>query len=220
MCFSAEASFGASALLGTIGVFCYKKASTSPQKMLAFFPLLFSFQQFAEGMLWISIENNMLLIGSIAKYIFIIIALAVWPLIVPLTVYRLEQSGTRKKMLLPILLVGSFTCLYLGVCIAVLDFRAEIDCYHINYVMNFPFANPLTVAIFYVVPVLLSLLMSSVKKLPLLGILAAISIIVAMVFYTKYAISVWCFFSAIMSSEILLVIYRMNDQSQNIAKKS
>jgi hypothetical protein len=220
MCFSAEASFGASALLGTIGVFCYKKASTTPQKMFAFFPLLFSFQQFSEGVLWVSMENNMPLLSNIATYVFIIIAQAVWPFIVPLTVYKLEQSPQRKKILLPLAIIGSITSIYLGICIAFFDLRAEIDCYHINYVMNFPLANPLTVAIFYVIPVLLSLLISTVERVPLLGILSTVSIIVAKVFFYKYAISVWCFFSAIMSSEILLVIYRLNKGTENIAKKS
>lgn len=220
MCFSAEVSFGASALLGTIGVLSYKKSTTTAQKMFSFIPLLFSFQQFSEGVLWLAIENNMAQLSTIFTYIFIIIAQAVWPFIVPLTVYKLEPSAKRKKILLPLVILGCITGVYLGLCIAVFDLRAEIDCYHIHYIMAFPLANPLTVAIFYVIPLLVSLLMSTVEKVPLLGILATISIIVAKVFYTKYAISVWCFFSAIMSSEILWVIYRLNKGTENIAKKS
>lgn len=220
MCFSAEASFGASALLGTIGAFCYKKASTTPQKMFAFFPIFFSFQQFSEGVLWVSMENNMPLLSSIATYVFIIIAQAVWPFIVPLTVYKLEPSPKRKKVLFPLVVIGIITSIYLGFCVAFFDLRAEIDCYHINYVMNFPLANPLTVAIFYVIPVLLSLLISTVERVPLLGLLSTASIIVAKVFFYKYAISVWCFFSAIMSSEIFLVIYRLNSNKTQLKSQT
>lgn len=56
MCFSMEASFGASALLLGTGVAAAIKATSSPQRMLALIPLLFSVQQFAEGWLWLGLN--------------------------------------------------------------------------------------------------------------------------------------------------------------------
>ena len=54
MCFSATASFGASAVLGVIGVAAVAKAKTKPQRLFASIPLVFAVQQLSEGFLWLS----------------------------------------------------------------------------------------------------------------------------------------------------------------------
>ena len=59
MCFSATASFGASAVLGTLGVITVAKAKTKPQKFFGTIPLLFSIQQLTEGLLWVSLTLSL-----------------------------------------------------------------------------------------------------------------------------------------------------------------
>jgi len=60
MCFSATASFGASAVLGVIGIVAVAKAKTNPQRVFATIPLIFSVQQLSEGFLWLSLKNQSL----------------------------------------------------------------------------------------------------------------------------------------------------------------
>ena len=210
MCFSAEASFGASALLGTIGYFTYKKASTVPQKVFALLPSLFAFQQLTEGFLWVSIENDYGALRTVTTYLFVIIAQIIWPLFVPFSIAQMETDPKRKKILNTLVLFGSIASVYLAYCIGIYEVRAEIDCYHIHYVFRFPHTNIATIALFYVVPTILSPFISSVKRMKLLGILILASFIFSEIFYKKYAMSVWCFFAAIMSSEVMLVIYNLN----------
>ena len=62
MCFSAEASFGASAILLTIGVISLNKSVNVPQKVLSCIPFIFGVQQFSEGILWLSLYH---VIGTI-----------------------------------------------------------------------------------------------------------------------------------------------------------
>ena len=57
MCFSATASFGASAVLGAIGIIAVAKAKTKPQRLFATIPLIFAVQQLTEGLLWLSLKN-------------------------------------------------------------------------------------------------------------------------------------------------------------------
>jgi len=57
MCFWAGASFGASVVLSIIGTAAIMKARTIPQGLFAGIPVLFSIQQLAEGMLWLSSKN-------------------------------------------------------------------------------------------------------------------------------------------------------------------
>jgi hypothetical protein len=57
MCFSAGASFGASAVLGAIGIVTLTKAKTTDQIPFASIPLLFAVQQAVEGTLWIGLTQ-------------------------------------------------------------------------------------------------------------------------------------------------------------------
>jgi len=56
MCFSASASFAGGAVLTTIGVASVSKVSDPKQKLFAEIPLLFAFQQFAEGVVWLTLK--------------------------------------------------------------------------------------------------------------------------------------------------------------------
>ena len=80
MCFSASASFVAGALLFAGGVAAVKFSENSRQLPLAVIPLIFSFQQFMEGMLWLSLSfPEFSGWKTTYMYVFLIIAQVVWP---------------------------------------------------------------------------------------------------------------------------------------------
>ncbi len=56
MCFSAQASFGASAVLGIMGIYALRKAKQQ-ERFLAMVPLLFAIQQACEGIVWVTYAN-------------------------------------------------------------------------------------------------------------------------------------------------------------------
>src|SRR5437660_880334 len=60
MCFSAEASFGVSAVLLPAGLYCVRAAARkNPAYLpLALFPVLCSVQQFFEGLVWVGLGND------------------------------------------------------------------------------------------------------------------------------------------------------------------
>lgn len=58
MCFSVAAGFGAGAVLSVAGPVAITGAQTKAQRLFAAIPFIFSLQQFAEGMLWLSIKNE------------------------------------------------------------------------------------------------------------------------------------------------------------------
>ncbi len=55
MCFSPEASFTASAVITTVGIISLKKSQNTESKIMACIPLFFGLQQFAEGVVWLSL---------------------------------------------------------------------------------------------------------------------------------------------------------------------
>src|SRR5436190_13225830 len=107
MCFSAGASFGASAVLSLIGSAAIIKARTIPEGLFAGIPLIFSVQQLAEGMLWLSFKNTSLEAGQpFFVYTFLVFAMMLWPVWIPFTLRLLEKDSTRKKMMNVLLGIG------------------------------------------------------------------------------------------------------------------
>lgn len=58
MCFSAGASFGASAILVVIGVASLRKVQTRAHLPFAAIPLLFGIKQAFEGVLWLMLGDD------------------------------------------------------------------------------------------------------------------------------------------------------------------
>jgi len=73
MCFSAQASFTASAIIIATGAVCVKKSTTAPQGILACIPLIFGIQQFTAGILWLSLSHpEMQRWNNLATHIFLL----------------------------------------------------------------------------------------------------------------------------------------------------
>ena len=65
-------------------------------------------------------------------------------------------------------------------------------------------------ALFYILPTIISPFISSVKRMVLLGSLLLFSLIISKIFFEVYTISVWCFFAAIISSVVFMIISKLN----------
>ena len=216
MCFSAEASFGASAIVLTIGLIAIKKSTTVPQRILSCIPLIFSAQQFTEGILWLSLSHPGLSHwNNIATYAFLIFAQVVWPIVVPLSVMLMEKETNNKKVLIGLLVLGIIVSSYLSWCLLFYKVHASVSCNHIRYDVDYPIFKHS--GIIYFMAAALPPIISSIKRLRLFGIIIILSYVVTKVFYEYYLVSVWCFFAAFVSIIILSVIIEFNKPTKQIA---
>ncbi len=204
MCFSAGASFAASAIIGTIGIVTLKKAKTKDEIPFASIPLLFAAQQAAEGMVWIGLSNESW--KHFPVYIFLIFAQLVWPVWIPFSVLRLENDRARRTIIKTIFGVGGCSSLYLLYCLLVYDVKAEIHSEHILYTLSFPSAFTWIASVFYFVPTVVTLFISSIKRVQLLGLAVLAAFIFSKMYFTEHLISVWCFFAGILSIIIFWII--------------
>ncbi len=221
MCFSAEASFSASVVLGIAGVLTVKKVKEPSQLAFACIPFLFGFQQLTEGVLWLSLTHKELsFLQPFSTYLFLIIAQIVWPTWVPLSILLLEKNEKHKKTLHFILGIGVGLSIYLTYCYLFYDVRAEISSHHIKYDLDFPHTKHLLwlTALFYFIPTVVSAFVSSVKRMHFLGTTILISCVFTKLFTTTYFISIWCFFAAIISVLVLLIIIGLNKLPDNSAE--
>jgi hypothetical protein len=206
MCFSATASFASAAILGVAGIASIKKTQSTNQLAFAAVPLLFAVQQLAEGFVWLSfsgIDQPAWQNGAIKS--FLVFALIIWPLWVPLSALLIERNAKRKIIQWLSLGTGLVFACFTSYYMFNYNTGARIQNYHVYYIVDFPNRGSSLVDILYLIPTVVSLLVSSNKGLPALGALIFISFLITKYFYGDYVISVWCFFAAIASGLIYLL---------------
>lgn len=223
MCFSATASFAASAVLGTVGVIAVAKAKTNPQRVFAVIPLIFSLQQLSEGFLWLSLKEPTLASWQpFFTYAFLVFAMGVWPFWIPFSIWLLEKDVKRKKIMNLFVWIGAVVTAGVGVVLSIYPVEAVTPfCYNcpgsstesLRNHLHYEFAIPQMVknliiafSVLYIVATIIAPFISSIKKMRWLGIVFLASYLFAVVFYNGFVISVWCFFAAVLSFVVQWII--------------
>ena len=223
MCFSATASFGASAVLGIIGVIAVAKAKTNPQRVFAGIPLIFAAQQLSEGLLWLSLKNTDLAAWkSTFTYAFLVFAMAVWPFWIPFSVWLMEKDAKKKRIIKGLVWIGALVAVGVGVvlfsypveavtpfCLTCPGSSAASLRDHLHYEFAIPqLVKNLIIAfsVLYIMATIVTPFISSIKKMKWLGIVFLASYLFAVTLYNGFVISVWCFFAALLSFVVLWII--------------
>lgn len=209
MCFSAGASFTAGAMLTFVAVETYRKVHKPAQMALASIPVFFAVQQFAEGVVWLTIgQAGHEGLRAFSSYVFLIMAQAVWPVLVPLSALLLEENKARKKIMYWLFGTGAAVAAYYAYGLAVNAVSAKIIGLHIVYrdTGRGPDLLGVIVVLFYLIAVLTPLFASSIKRVYLIGIIMSVSFIVSALFYLRALTSVWCFFAAMISFVVFYII--------------
>jgi hypothetical protein len=211
MCFSASASFSTGVILGVVGILSLKKAQAPSEFAFAAIPLLFSIQQFTEGVVWLSLTNkNFEEWGSVSTHLFLIFAQIVWPVWVPLSLYLIEKNTNRKKMLLYLTNIGIFVAICFAYCQIFYPVKTEINTYHIVYSLSFPLVIVDIAKVFYVIATVISPFISTNRNFQLLGICNLVTLIFTIQFFSNAFISVWCYFAAVISVVVLYLIIELH----------
>jgi len=213
MCFSTTASFGASAILAIVGIASLKKVQTSSQLMFALIPIIFSIQQLTEAFVWISLTNpNYRHCQHIPIYIFVFFAQVLWTLWVPLSFFLIEKNIKRKSILLGLVAIGSAISIFHFYNLIFFNVNAAITPFHIFYDLDFPLRNNLIMESLYLICIIIPPLISSIKRTSMLGILLSASFLITKLYFNDYIISVWCFFAALISVLVLLIMKELKEK--------
>lgn len=192
MCFSASASFIASGALVAFGGASLVSAQKK-ERLIAIIPIFFGLQQFAEGMQWLSVNSgsSSLFFG----YVFLFFALILWPVYVPLIVFVSDKK--ERKVLGWFIFVGAAIATYFSAML--MNNPLGIDKFNscIRYSFDLPFVS--FVAMAYMVVIVGSMCVSSLRFFRYFGILVGILGLISWLFFEFAFISVWCFFAAVVS---------------------
>ncbi len=219
MCFSANASFGAGAVLSVIGVISIKKAKSPTQIIFASIPLIFAVQQITEGFLWLSlIYSNFASLKQVTTYIFLFFAQVVWPIWVPYAILKLESKERRRTSEKVLVGIGGIVSIYLAYCLMTFPVEAKVLGYHISYDQNYPAVFSRYCGFLYIVATIVPPFFSRIRNMWLLGTTILISYIITTIFYADYIVSVWCFFASIISIAVYVIIHDLNNKNKIIFK--
>jgi uncharacterized membrane protein len=209
MCFSATGSFGVAAVLAGIGTVAMAQEKAPSRRMLGLVPLLFAFQQVAEGVVWLTIDHpgqRWLLTLSVA--VFLGFALVVWPIWVPISLWAGERNARRRRILRALIWVGIGVGIYAGAILVRGRPTARVAGHSIAY--GYADAGPaLVLALYlpmYLIPALLPFFVSTISRARLMGTVLGVSLIATFIIERQTLTSVWCFFGAILSAVIVLGI--------------
>jgi hypothetical protein len=215
MCFSASASFTASVVLVSLGAIAIKKSTTPGQRVLSCIPVVFGLQQFTEGLLWIGLSRpGYDYLVEPAKYGFLIFAQIVWPAFIPFAIMQVEPVPARRRIMKVLSVFGLLLAAYFAYCLANYNVVVGSGCAHINYILSYPKLAEHAMTFGYFLPAAIPPFISGIRKLRVLGLATLLAYVVAWLFYREYAISVWCFFAALVSSFVLMVIVEMNRKNK------
>ena len=217
MCFSAGASFSASAVIALIGVIAMTEAKTKSYRYLAVIPLLFASQQAIEGFLWLNLASGGYVVWKhILTHSFLLFAWVVWPIYIPIAMHKLETRNKFRKIqniFLGIGIVVSAGLVYVMIFHHVI---ASSNDYHIDYTFDYHPGYTWVTNSLYLLPTVGSLIISNVKRMWVMGLFNLLSYIYTKIFFFGYVLSVWCFFGALLSTIVLWIIMTERRKSENL----
>jgi hypothetical protein len=202
MCFSATANFVGSGVLAGIGVVTFTHVKHRRELLFAALPTLFAVHQFIEGFVWLGLDG--ILSPAVVRHMgaaYMLYAQGLLPFLLPLSVLLFEPDVKSRRRMLPFLILGGGTTLYILWALTAYPLQIYVKGDSIVYINQA--TNNTAVAVLYVIATCGSLFFSKVRAMVIFGG-ANLGILLAVMGYKRYAFtSLWCAYAAIASLIIL-----------------
>jgi hypothetical protein len=207
MCFSATANFVGSGVLAAVGVVTLTKVRHRREVLFATLPVLFAIHQFIEGFVWLGLDG--ILSPTVAHDMgaaFMLYAQGLLPFLLPLSVWLFEPDSKSRRLMLPFLIIGGGTTLYILWALTAYPLELYVRGNSIVYINQA--TNNTAVAVLYVIATCGSLFFSKIRMMVAFGF-ANLAIILIVMAFKRYAFtSLWCAYAAIASVIILAYFWK------------
>jgi hypothetical protein len=207
MCFSATANFVGSGVLASVGVVTLTKVKHRRELLFAALPLLFAIHQFIEGFVWLGLDG--ILSPQVAHNMgaaFMLYAQGLLPFLLPLSVFLFEPTAKSRQRMLPFLVLGAATTLYILWALTAFPTQIYVKANSIVYINQA--TNNEAVAVAYVIATCGSLFFSKIRPMIIFGA-ANLAILLVVMEVKRYAFtSLWCAYAAVASVIILAYFWR------------
>ena len=207
MCFSATANFVGSGVLAAAGVVTLTRVRHRRELLFAALPTLFAIHQFIEGFVWLGLDG--ILSPAVTHDMgaaFMLYAQGFLPLLLPLSVYQFESDRKSRQRMLPFVVLGGATTLYILWALTAFPTEVYVRANSIVYINQA--TNNTLVAFLYVIATCGSLFFSKIRMMVVFGAANLVILLVVMEVRRFAFTSLWCAYAAIASAIILVYFWR------------
>ena len=212
MCYSPEADLVAGLVVGAAGIDALRHVDDRRDLALAAVPLVLAAHQLIEAVGWWGLQDRVPeMAGTLAIGAYLVIAMGVVPALVPYAVMRTERDPTRRRGMIPLVVLGAVVSMVLLFALASGPYGASIGGRYIAYETTLPWSG--VIAVSYVVAVCAPLLLSTHRRLVLFGVINIPIVIGLATLLSVGFISLWCVWAAVSS---IVITRHIREQSAKI----
>ncbi len=206
MCFSPEGDLVSGVVVVAIGVdACRHLEDKNEYLFVAALPLLLGVHQIVEAFVWWGVRGAVPpTLGNVAMWIYLLFALVLLPVIGPLLVLGLERTPSRRRRIVPFVVIGVLTG---GIFLATLlrtHPTVHEGSYHLAYSIGLQ--HGILVVGLYIVATCGSMLASGFRHVFWFGVSNLVAIAVLARLSADGFTSLWCFYAALASGAIALYL--------------
>jgi len=211
VCFSATANFVGSGVLGAVGVVTLTRVKHRRELLFATLPMLFAIHQFIEGFVWLGLDG--ILSPAVAHDMgaaFMLYAQGLLPFLLPMSVLLFEPNGESRSRMLPFVVLGGGTTLYILWALTAFPLQLFIRNNSIVYINQA--TNNTAVGVLYVIATCGSLFFSRIRMMVIFGAANLVILLVVMEVKRYAFTSLWCAYAAIASVIVLAYFWRSHGE--------
>jgi hypothetical protein len=211
VCVSAETSLWVAVALLPVGGYAVAAADVKDRAYLplATFPFVFGVQQVFGAGVWAGVDRGDPGLAQAATAGFLLLALVVWPIGVPLAAAALEEPGRRRATCFGFAAAGLATACVYGLPVVAGGRAAPAV---VGHALRFDLPDPGPVCLaFYLAAVCVPLAGSRVPRVRPLGWLAVAAAVVAFLAAPEAFASAWACLVAVASGYVAFVLYAVPD---------
>jgi hypothetical protein len=216
VCFSVEADVVAGVVVTAVGIDTLRHVGHDREAAMAALPVIFGIHQLIEVPVWLGAEGRVDEgVAQLAAWVYLVIAFAIIPVVVPYAVRRLETDPRRRDRMTWLIGVGGVVAVALTIPLLVGPISAVDGGNHIAYSVPLAIGGLLTVL--YVVATCGSLLLSTDKAVVIYGAVNLVAVTTLAALLTSGVISLWCVLAAVTSVAIAIHLRRLHRQHEQSA---
>jgi uncharacterized protein DUF6629 len=187
-----------------IGVDAYRHLrGRSDYLVFATVPLVLGVHQLDESLVWWGLEGPVPhSVARAAMWIYLVIAMVVVPVLVPLAIWKLQPTTRRRWVVAPFVVLGVGVATVLLIVMLHGPVSVDLGAHHLAYSIGLQ--DGILVVGLYVLATCGSLLCSGHRDLVIFGIANLIAVVILARLTADGFTSLWCFYAAIASAFIAL----------------
>jgi hypothetical protein len=204
VCFSPEGDLVGGLVVTAIGIDAYQHLHGRNNHLLfATVPLVLGIHQLDESLVWWGLEGPVpTSLGRVAMWIYLVIAMVIVPILVPLSIWKLQPTSRRRWVVAPFVALGTGVAIVLLITMLRGPVSVRLGAYHLAYSIGL--RNGILIVGLYVLATCGALLCSGYRDIVIFGVANLIAVVVLARLTADGFTSLWCFYAAIAAGFISL----------------